>query len=222
MNMKQQEKRTIHIDVLSDVVCPWCYIGKRRLEKALTVLNEKFDFTVTYHPFELNPTMPEAGVNQQAYLTRKFGDAERYTQIINHVTGIALKEGLDFRFDKQQLSPNTRKAHALIQFAREFDKQSEVKENLMKAYFTDGLDLSLDENLVNIALQSGLPGDSVKGILSDKVSLEKIEQAEKEWQKLSITGVPFYIFDKKYGLSGAQPVETFMAVINNASGEPPA
>src|SRR5690606_29807263 len=101
-------KTTIKIDVISDVVCPWCYIGKRRLEKALNKLDSEYTFEVTYHPFELNPSITESGVNQKQYLSQKFGGEERYEKITAHVTQVAAEEGITFNFHKQAVSPNTR------------------------------------------------------------------------------------------------------------------
>lgn len=210
-------KQIIKIDVVSDVVCPWCYIGKRRLEKAVQNLSDQYDFDITYHPFELNPQIPVAGVNQKEYLVNKFGGEERYNQITEHVTRIAAEEGLTFNFQKQAISPNTRNAHRIIQWAKAFDKQVEVKEAMMKAYFTDGVDLSKPENLVLVAETVGFNKSDVEALLQSTTGLAEVEQAEKEMQKLGITGVPFYIIQNKYGLSGAQPSATFIEVIEKAA-----
>src|SRR6188768_2113694 len=161
-------KPKIKIDVVSDVVCPWCYIGKRRLERAVDELSSTYDFDIEYHPFELNPTTPESGFNQKEYLTKKFGGEDRYAEITNRVAGVAAEEGLSFDFSKQPVSPNTRKAHSLIQFARAEGKQLAVKEAFMKAYFTDGIDLSKNENLVNVAVQAGLDKENVEKVLADE------------------------------------------------------
>lgn len=212
-------KTTVKIDVISDVVCPWCYIGKRRLEKALSQLADTHTFEVTYHPFELNPTIPETGVDQKQYLSQKFGGEERYAQITEHVTRIAAEEGLVFNFHKQAVSPNTRKAHRIIQLARQVNKQVEVKEAFMKAYFTDGVDLSKNDNLINVAEQAGMERAQVAQLLSSDQGVADVIRAEKEIQQLGITGVPFYIVQNKYGLSGAQPTEAFVEVLQKAAGE---
>lgn len=140
-------KVVIKIDVLSDVVCPWCYIGKRRLEKAMDQLVSEYDFKIEYHPFELNPYLPLSGVDQKEYLAEKFGGMDQYSLITARTAAIALQEGLELNFSRQAVSPNTRKAHALIQLAKEEGKQPEMVETFFKAYFTDGIDLSKDENL---------------------------------------------------------------------------
>jgi predicted DsbA family dithiol-disulfide isomerase len=203
-------KPKIKVDIVSDVVCPWCYIGKRRLEKAIGKLASEYDFELEYHPFELNPQMPETGANQRAYLAAKFGSDERYEQITHQTTQTAATEGLAFAFDKQQVSPNTRKAHVLIQQARTAGKQLEVTEGFFKAYFVEGIDLSKDENLVSVAAQAGLPRTLAEEALADENAPLQVSLAEQEMYKLGITGVPFYIINNRYGVSGAQAAETFV------------
>lgn len=203
-------KPKIKIDIVSDVVCPWCYIGKRRLEKAIEQLDHKYDFELHYLPFELNPSMPQQGVNQKEYLSDKFGGEERYQQITEHTTSVAAADGLVFDFTKQTTSPNTRNAHIIIELAHEHGKQLEAVEALFKAYFTDGIDLSKNENLITIALRLGLARESVEQNLNNPEAKAKIALREKEMGKLGITGVPFYIIDNKYGVSGAQQPDTFI------------
>ena len=204
---------TIRIDIVSDVVCPWCYIGKRRLEKAVSQLSDRYNFELEYHPFELNPDMPAQGVNQQEYLSNKFGGPDRYEQITGHTTCVAASEGLDFHFEKQQTSPNTRNAHRLISLAREEDKQLPMVELLFKAYFTDGVDLSKNENLVDLAVEVGLDRRKVEKLLAGDEGLPEVVLAEKEMQKLGVTGVPFYIVNQTYGVSGAQTPDIFVKLI---------
>ncbi|MBX2965853.1 MAG: DsbA family oxidoreductase [Cyclobacteriaceae bacterium] len=212
-------KTTIKIDVVSDIVCPWCYIGKRRLEKAISQLAETYSFDITYHPFELNPSVPVTGLNQQEYFEQKFGGEESYKRITNHVTQVAAEEGLEFNFDKQTVTPNTRNGHRIIQLAKRFNKQAEVKEAFMKAYFTEGADLSKTETLVAIAEKAGLDRNVTEQVLSDTEGVAEVIHKEKQIQELGITGVPFYIVQNKYGLSGAQPPEAFVEVIQKAALE---
>lgn len=217
--IKMLNKPVIRIDVVSDVVCPWCYIGKRRLEKAMQQLSSEYTFEVEYHPYELNPHMPAHGANHRAYLVDKFGSEDRYDQITNHTTQVAATEGLTFNFDKQNTSPNTRKAHAIVQLAKLKGKELSVVESLFKAYFTDGTDLTSDENLIEVAVQAGLERESVELLLADESALKSIEAMEKEMSKLGISGVPFYIINSKYGVSGAQSSDTFMQVFKEVSQE---
>jgi predicted DsbA family dithiol-disulfide isomerase len=212
-------KQTITIDIVSDIVCPWCYIGKRRLQTALLELREEYDFEVEYRPFELNPAIPASGRNQRDYMIEKFGSEERYNTLTRQVTQVAADEGLEFNFDKQLRSPNTRKAHALIQFAGSEGRQQEVVDALFKGYFTEGIDLSKDENLLEIADQAGLDYQRSKQLLEDENSLLQIALEEQEIYKLGITGVPFFIINKKFGISGAQSSETFVKALQNIGKE---
>jgi predicted DsbA family dithiol-disulfide isomerase len=212
-------KQKIKVDIVSDVVCPWCYIGKRRIEKAMDALKNKYEFEVEYHPFELNPQMPAEGTNQKAYLISKFGGEARYNQLIGNVTKVAAGEGLNFDYDKQTVSPNTREAHRIIQFAKQEGKQLEAKEAFMKAYFEEGVDLSRKENLLSVAVKAGLTKETVAKLLSSDEGLAEIEAAERELQKLGISGVPFYIINNKYGISGAQASESFIEAFENIGTE---
>lgn len=213
-------KRKIKIDIVSDVVCPWCYIGKRRLEKAVDQLKQTYDIELEYHPFELNPGMPLSGRNQREYFTEKFGSEDRYEQLTAQVTQVGLAEGITFNFDKQKVSPNTRKAHSLIQFARAEGLQLPMVEAFFKAYFEDGIDLSDENNLVMLAEKTGLPKDRVQQILADDHALVQVALEEQEMYKLGISGVPFYIINNRYGISGAQLPETFVKALKEISHEP--
>ncbi len=159
-------KPVIKIDVVSDVICPWCYIGKRRLEKAIDQLKNDFDFEVDYHPFELNPDTPKEGRNHKEYLSKKFGGEDQYHQMTNRVVAIAATEGLNFDFNKQTISPNTLDAHRLIAYARREGKQHQMKEALMNAYFEKGVDLTQTQNLVEVAGRLGMNSAAVESFLN--------------------------------------------------------
>lgn len=212
-------KPKIKIDVVSDVVCPWCYIGKRRLEKAIAQVADQVDVELEYHPFELNPDMPQEGRNQKKYLTKKFGSEAKYQQIVNHVTEVAAQEGLAFDFEKQTISPNTRNAHRLIGFAKKHNNQIEMKEALMKAYFEQGLDLTQTETLVSIATELGLDHEATRNFINSKEGLVEVTTAEMQNAQRGISGVPFYIINNKYGVSGAQPSEVFVKALLEISEE---
>ena len=204
------EKTRIRIGVVSDVVCPWCYIGKRRLEKAMETLADRFDFDVEYFPFELNPHIPEEGLNNHEYLCRKFGSESKYEELTGHVKRVAEGEGIQFHLEHQPTAPNTRNAHRIIMLAREDGKQSEVAEALFRAYFTEGVDLSSVENLLDISQQAGLDREKVALLLNSNTGKLEIEMAEKELQDLGITSVPLFIVDNRTAISGAQSLETFV------------
>lgn len=211
--------RKIIIDVVSDVVCPWCYIGKRRLEKAMETLKMELEFEVNYLPFELNPGMPKQGRNQKEYLTEKFGGEERYKQLTENVSKIASEEGLKFDYMQQQVSPNTRDAHRLIWLAGSEGCQGQVKEAFLKAYFQQGIDLSKNENLLDIVSSAGLERKKAEALLNSEEGLVEVEYLEQINQKRGINGVPYYIINRKYGISGAQLPSTFIKAFKDISLE---
>lgn len=213
------QKPVLKVNVISDIVCPWCYIGKRRLEKAIHNLSAKFDFEVEYFPFELNPKMPLSGLDQKQYLTDKFGSEEHYEQRIAQTTDVAKNEGLTFNFEVQGVSPNTRNMHRLIQLAKESNSHMALVEAFFKAYFTDGVDLSKTENLIHIAEQTGIERTTATLFLQSNTGVAEVEVAAHKFRQLGISGVPFYIINNKYGISGAQSTESFIQAFENISSE---
>lgn len=213
------DKVKIRIDVVSDVVCPWCYIGKRRLENALSRLPETYEVDVNFLPFELNPELPKSGTNHKEYLSNKFGSNERYEQLTEHVANVAAGEGLKFDYTNQNVMPNTLDSHRLIQFAKKYGKQAALKEALMKAYFEQGVDLSKHENLVNIAAENGLDRNEIKTFLASDAGANEIKQMELLSQQRGVSGVPFYIINGKYGVSGAQPSDAFVEILTEVASE---
>jgi len=213
------EKIKIKVDVVSDVVCPWCYIGKRRLENAISRLPENIEVEVTHLPFELNPNLPTEGTSQQQYLTDKFGGNERYLHLTARVSSIAEGEGLNFDFTRQRVLPNTLDAHRLIQFAPTSKVQGAVVESLMKAYFEDGVDLSNRENLLEIAERAGLSRQAAANLLQSDAGIMEIRGLENLNHQRGISGVPFFIINNKYGVSGAQPSETLQQIFAEVGNE---
>jgi predicted DsbA family dithiol-disulfide isomerase len=213
-------KPVIKVDVVSDVVCPWCYIGKRRLEKAIDQLKDRIDFEVEYHPFELNPDTPNEGVNHKDYLTKKFGGEARYRQLTEHVATVAAQEGLKFNYSDNHITPNTLDSHRLIAFAKKHGKQKEMKEALMSAYFEKGIDLTQKRNLVSLATQQGIRAADVEAFLNSNDLANEVKLEEQFNYKRGISGVPFYIVNNKYGVSGAQPTETFIQAFTEIGALP--
>jgi predicted DsbA family dithiol-disulfide isomerase len=211
------DRMTIKIGIVADVVCPWCYIGKRRLEKAMAMTSDRFDFDVEYFPFELNPHIPEQGVDYRQYLCRKFGSEAKFLELSGHVKNVAAQEGLVYNLDLQKISPNTRNAHRLIMLARENDLQAEVAEALFKAYFTGGVDLSNVQNLLQIAAHAGMDRVKAEQLLDSNTGKMEIEMAEKEMHDLGITGVPLFIIEDRLAISGAQPVDAFTKAFEEVS-----
>jgi predicted DsbA family dithiol-disulfide isomerase len=201
------------------VVCPWCYIGKRRLDKAIATLDHQYDFKIYYHPFELHPELPGNGQNQKEYLMKKFGGESRYRQLTAQVARIAKSEGLEFDFEKQNVMPNTRKVHVIISGAAEVGKQAEVSEGFFDSYFSRGVDLSVDENLVTVGVNAGLERNQIERWLADESMFRNIEENERQLGRLGIRSVPFFVLNNQYALSGAQPTETFISVLQDVGNK---
>jgi predicted DsbA family dithiol-disulfide isomerase len=212
-------KTKIKVDVVSDVVCPWCFIGKRRLEAAIRSLPENLEVEVRHLPFELNPDLPSGGTDQKEYLRNKFGGDDRYQQITARVTSVAEAEGLRFDFSKQAVLPNTLDSHRLIQFAAEAGVQGKVVEGLMKAYFEDGKDLSDRDTLLDIASDAGVDRQAAGKLLDSNEDVQSIRNMENLNHERGISGVPFFIIDNKYGVSGAQPSETLVQIFTEVASE---
>lgn len=214
------EKKLISVGVVSDIVCPWCYIGKHRLKQAMSLASDRFAFEVEYIPFELNPHMPEEGTDYHQYLSRKFGSESKFEALTAHVKRIAAREHIVLNTGIQKTYPNTRDAHRVILLARETDKQDDVVETLFRAFFTDGIDLSKRENLIDIAANAGLDRDRVATLLESNTGKVEIEIAEKELHDLGITSVPLFIINNRSAISGAQSVETFSRAFEEAAMVP--
>lgn len=197
------------IDVVSDVVCPWCYIGKRHLESALALLEREGEPlpVVRWHPFELNPGLPREGIDRRDYLERKFGGPARAAQIYDRVRRAGTQAGIAFDFERIALQPNTRDAHRLIAWAQNRGDAEPVVERLFRAYFIEGRFLGSHEVLAELADEAGEDREAAATFLASAVGDAEIGEAEARAASLGITGVPFFIVDGRYGLSGAQPAE---------------
>jgi predicted DsbA family dithiol-disulfide isomerase len=211
---------TLHIDIASDIVCPWCYIGKRHLEQALELYADEYPNapapTLTWLPFQLNPDMPAEGMSREEYVERKFGRPAH--EVYERVRTVGEAVDISFAFDSIERQPNTIKAHALVDLAAEFALQAQVKEALMHAYFCDGADLTDDAELGSIATRCGVPVQAVIARLQDKTALARIAEQDAKLRELGITGVPFFIINQKIAVSGAQPAEQLMAAMVQALG----
>lgn len=200
------------IDVVSDVVCPWCYVGKKRLEAAMRMLPEQ-NFAVFWRPFQLDPTIPKEGLPRKTYLERKFGNLERLTQTHAQLVEIGKAEGIAFAFDRITRSPNTLDAHRLIRWAHEAGKQTEMVDRLFALYFAEGADIGNHEVLIQAAVEVGLDGTLVTQLLATGADLDPVIAEINAAGKMGITGVPTFIFASRYALSGAQPAETIKKAI---------
>ncbi|MGB0900610.1 DsbA family oxidoreductase [Halocynthiibacter sp.] len=202
----------IKLDIISDPICPWCFIGKTYLDRAL----EKYPdhpFTIEWHPFQLNPDMPAEGMDRRAYLEGKFGGKEgalrAYTPIVEH----AKKIGLEINFEDIQRTPNTLDAHRLIHWAGIEGKQTVVKSALLKAYFTDGRDIGNKDVLSEIAEECTMDKMVVGHLLKSDADADDIRQRDTHARERGVTGVPCFIIDNQHVLSGAQPPELWGNVI---------
>ena len=207
----------IQIDVVSDVVCPWCYLGKRRLDKALLQVPE-IKVQVVFRPFFLDATIPPEGRDRREYMLAKFG-AERLKTIHDPLIAAGREDGVAFDFDKITRSPNTMNAHRLLRWAHEAGCQREVAEALFMAYWCWGQDVSDIEVLKTIAIVNGFNGpDVAKHLASDLDKKEVLEEAQSAKQ-IGVTGVPTYIVNKKYGMVGAQPVAAIVDMLRKVAAQ---
>ena len=203
----------IQIDVFSDVVCPWCFIGKRRLEQAIAA-RPRQEVTIQWRAFQLNPDMPRDGMLRQHYVEAKFGGAERAGQIHGNITDTGASVGLDFAFDKIQRTPNTVVAHRLIYWATHKGRADPVVENLFRAYFLDGRDIGSIAVLGEIASESGLDGDAAKAYLGSEHGFREVAAETRYAYENGITGVPCFIFNRRYAVAGAQEPEAFFPLFD--------
>ncbi len=216
---------TLTIDIVSDVVCPWCYIGKRKLEAALALPQAANlpPVEIRWHPFQLNPDLPEVGVDRKQYLEDKFGGPARAAEIYARVGAAGQAVGLNLNFDGIKRQANTLIAHALIAFAQQSPANdahntlgNAVKERLLKAYFVDGQFIGDIEVLVGIATAAGLDAAAVRAHLSDPATRQTIAQADAQARQMGVTGVPFFIFNQKVAVSGAQDPAALLAAMQQA------
>jgi predicted DsbA family dithiol-disulfide isomerase len=210
----------MHVEIWSDVVCPWCYIGKRRFEKALASFKHRDQVKITWKSFELDPNAPRtSGETVTQMLAKKYGMSEERAVAANeHVTSLAQEEGLDYHLELAYPN-NTFDAHRLLHLAAAQGLQGEMKERLMRAYFTEGAQVGEIETLVKLAAEVGLDPARTRIALNGDSYADEVAADEKEARTLGISGVPFFVIDEKYGISGAQPVELFQQALEQAWSE---
>jgi predicted DsbA family dithiol-disulfide isomerase len=202
------------VDVLSDVICPWCYIGKRRLEKAVAAFG--VPAKVRWLPFQLNPTMPKEGVSRREYRTKKFGSWERSQELDARVVVVGQSEGIQFAFDRIGRTPNTLDAHRLVGLAEKQGVQDAVVEALFRAYFTDGRDISNQQTLVDVVAEAGLDRHEGEVMLNSNDDLEAIKDTDAVARRFGVDGTPFFIINGTLTLSGAQQTDAFLETFKRA------
>jgi predicted DsbA family dithiol-disulfide isomerase len=210
--------KPLRLDIVSDVVCPWCYIGKRRIENALKLVPD-VPVEVHWRPFFLNAWVPREGISRDEYLTAKFGSVEAYKGIAGRVVAAADEEGLTYRPDLVKRQPNTIDCHRLIHWAEANGKAAEMKQRLMELYFRDGGDLTDIDVLVRAAADVGLDADDVRKRLATDEDVAQISAQAQEASDKGISGVPTFVFAQKYAVSGAQPAEQLARAIRQVSAE---
>ena len=213
----------LNIDIVSDVVCPWCYIGKRHVEQAISQWRAKHPdaaVNVRWHPFQLNPDLPLEGTDRKGYLEAKFGGPQRAKEIYARVSAAGRNAGLELNFDGILKQPNTLAAHALIAYAQTADDGAHadsVAERLFKAYFVDGEFIGDVDVLVAIAAECGLDADATRAVLSERAMLDQIAAQDANVRQQGITGVPYFIFNQKVALSGAQPPDVLLDAMEQSA-----
>ncbi len=200
----------LSIAVVSDVICPWCYLGKRRLEQALATSGIAAE--ITWLPFELNPDMPPEGMGRSAYRAAKFG-AERSRELDTLMTQMGAQEGVSFAFDRIARTPNTRLAHMLIAYATSLGLGSEAAQALFRAYFEEARDIGDVSELIDIASEIGIPPESAQAVLSAPEADAQVAAMEADAVRVGVTGVPFFIVDQKFAISGAQPAAAWIEAL---------
>lgn len=208
----------IKVDVVSDVVCPWCYIGKRRLERAIELVPE-LDVTVRWHPFFLNPWVPREGISRDDYLTTKFGSVDAYRRIAERVVEEAAGEGLIYRPESVRRQPNTIDCHRLILWAGAIGRAAAMKQRLMELYFRDGGDLTNRDVLVQAAADCGLDADETRRRLGSDEDVALVSQAAQQAADAGVSGVPTFVLADRYALSGAQPAEQLARALRQVAAE---
>jgi len=207
---------SLAVDVISDVICPWCYVGKRRLEKATAAVGGPV--AVRWLPFQLNPATPKEGVSRREYRTKKFGSWERSQELDARVVAAGEAEGIHFAFDRIERTPNTLDAHRLVWLAERQGVQDAVVEALFRAYFTEGRDISHRQTLLDVVAEAGLDRDEAEAVLNSDGGREAVKEADTLARQFRVEGVPFFIIDGTFTLSGAQQPDAFLAVFSQAIG----
>lgn len=212
-----QAKPVGRIDVISDVICPWCYIGKRHLESALDLLGKQgLHFTVAWHPFQLNPDMPREGVDRAQYRLAKFGSAERSRQMDERITETAATVGLEFHLDRLTRTPNTLDAHRVIRLAGQKGMQDSVVEALFEGYFCDGADIGNAEVLTRLGVEGGLERNDITAMLNSDAGLKEVIAADRMARNANIQGVPSFALQGHVLFSGAVPADEMAQAFRRA------
>jgi predicted DsbA family dithiol-disulfide isomerase len=204
------------IEIYSDVICPWCFVGKRRLERALEAAGYASRARVSWRPFELNPTMPKSGMDRRVYLDAKFGGKEARREIEERLAKAGEAEGIVFAFDRIERTPNTFDAHRLIWLAGQQGCQDEITEVLFRSYFTKGREIGNLDSLAEIASDCGINREEVERFLSSDRAVQDVRAEEAIGHRLGVRGVPYFVLNGSISISGAQPPDIFVSAFQQA------
>ena len=208
-------ERALTVDIYSDVICPWCYVGKRRFERALKTWDSA-PVNIRWRPFQLNPTIPRDGMDRRQYLEAKFGSPTAARVIYDQVSIAGAEEGIHFAFEKIARTPNTFAAHRLIWLAGQCEKQDEMVELLFRRYFVEGGDIGSIEALSHAAAHAGLDRAAIETFLAGDEGVEAVKAEEAAGHRLGIRAVPYFVFNGAYALSGAQPPEQLLVAFRQS------
>lgn len=212
------DQQSVTIDVVADVVCPWCFVGRKRLEEALAMAPE-IQAHVRWRPYQLDATIPKGGISRKEYMERKFGP-DRASGMHERLEAVGREVGIPFAFDKIQRSPNTLDAHRLLHWAQTVGTQDAVDEELFRLYFVEGQDIGDPDVLADVAARHGLDRDVVKRLLAGNADEADVQEEIAAAQRIGVTGVPFFIFNGRLAVSGAQPADVLVSAMKQAMQEP--
>lgn len=212
------ERQTVTIDVVSDVVCPWCFVGQKRLDAAATALPD-VDIAVNWRPYQLDPTIPKGGIDRQQYMTAKFGSAERVAQMGERLVQLGAAEGIDFRFDRIRIAANTLDAHRVIRWAGTVgeDVQGLLVRRLFQLNFEEGADVGDHGVLVEAAREAGMDAAVVATLLPTDADVEAVQAEIATASRMGITGVPCFLLEGRYAVMGAQDAEVLADAIRRVA-----
>jgi predicted DsbA family dithiol-disulfide isomerase len=223
MRIESSVEASLKIDVVSDIVCPWCFIGKRKLEVALAQLDKSepaLGIEVRWHPFQLNPDLPADGISRASYVERKFGGAERAAQVYARVTDAGEAVGIPFRFDRIERQPNTLDGHRLIAWAQRQRDATPLVERLFSAFFLEGRPMDDRDELARVAAESGWSREDALAMLDSRAMHEEVQSESREALDVGIQGVPFFIFNGSIAVSGAQDPARLLEAVAAARRAP--
>ncbi|MGM8885831.1 DsbA family oxidoreductase [Psychrobacter sp. 1U2] len=211
--------KPLRIDIVSDVVCPWCVVGYKQLAQALKQTDT--DYEIYWHPFELNPSMPSEGQNMREHIIEKYGSTPQESDASRaRITQAGADVGFDFNFTDELRMHNTFNLHQLLHWAQTQGRMHELKQALFTAHFTDGRNISDKEVLADIAAETGLDRAEALAVLADQRFAEEVREIEQHWQRQGVQGVPAIVFNERHLVSGAQGVENFTSILNQLADMP--